>query len=164
MIVRLLFAVIIVFLVYACSDCEDCEQDVVLEPSEIMNSSSFDVLVLFAGEDSVEKKIEKNSVFFFNDSAYSALIPRCDCGLFLDGCGSKPLNVYLKFLSNEPQCIAFEGKKQVTDKDIRFMQSYVKVDEDDYVGITVHLYRYTIDDSIFNMAQSCDGFFSVELD
>lgn len=56
MIVRILFAVIIVFLVYACSDCEDCEQEVVLEPSEIMNSSNFDVLVLFAGKDSVVKK------------------------------------------------------------------------------------------------------------
>ncbi len=144
-------------LFYACSSgCEDCEVSVILDPTEIKNATDTDVLVSFVGYDSISIKIEKKTSLFFKDTAYSALIPRCDCGLFLDGCNSKPIDVYLKFLSDIPQCIAFNGEILDESKDIRSIKSFEKIGEYSYVGAIMYYYRFSIDSSIVKMAMPCD--------
>ncbi|MBR6450854.1 MAG: hypothetical protein IKS96_13155 [Fibrobacter sp.] len=144
-------------LFYACSsDCDDCEEYVILDPSEIKNVTDTDIVVSFVGSDSISIKVEKNTSFFFNDTAYSALIPRCDCGLFVDGCNSQPMDVYLKFLSDVPQCLAFKGDILDESKDIRSIKSFEKIGESRYVGGITYYYRYSVDSSVVKMAKPCE--------
>ena len=148
---------LVVCLFYACSfNCEDCEQSVILEPSEIKNATDIDVVVSFVGEDSLSVNVKGNTTFFFNDTAFSALIPRCDCGLFLDGCNSKPIDVYLKFLYDIPQCVAFKGDILDESTDIRSIKSYEKIGEYSYVGAIMYYYRFSIDSTIVKKAILCD--------
>lgn len=144
-------------LMYACSsEWREDNAQVVNQLDGIKNESGADVEISFYAEDSLSAIIKKGDFFFYIDSSRSMNVPSYNCGLFLDGCQSKPIDVYIKFMSDPAKCISYTGDIQKEKIDIRSIEAYQQTDEYETVGAKIQTYQYVISVEMFQQAELCN--------
>ena len=150
--------ILAIFSLFACSadNPDHAEEIVVKEIMGISNESNHDVEITFFVEDSVVFKIERGAELPLYDSLYRTKIPRCKCGLFYDGCDSKPINLTIKFMGNPNKCVHFIGNIKDSLTDIRSITSYQKKDESPTYGAVIENLYYEIDSKMESTAQLCE--------
>ncbi|SRR5690554_3869229 len=146
-----------ILLMYACSsEWREGNFEVVNQLDGIKNESGVDVEVSFYAEDTLSAIVKNGGFFFYIDSSRSMNVASCDCGLFLDGCQSKTIDIYLKFMSDPAKCISYTGNIQKEKIDIRSIEAYQQTDEYVTVGAKIHTYQYVISIEMFQQAELCN--------
>lgn len=148
---------IMLFCFCACSlDDEHSEGIVVKEIVGIANHSDFDVEVTFITDKKLNLKIAKNENVLIVESPYKDEIPRCECGLYQNGCGSEPVDIIIKFANDPASCYSFIGKIKDSLADIRSISSYENRVTATVNGASVENLYYVIDSRLEELAKPCE--------
>ena len=83
-------------------------------------------------------------------------IPSYECGLFVDGCDSSPINVTLIFLTEPQKCIDFKGNVEDKTKDLRTIEAYKETGEGLTIGALVKFYQFYITPEMYEQAELCE--------
>lgn len=152
------FYLILVALMWGCSSqCLDGESQVVVQLDGVVNISGVDARMTFVGEDTVAAEVKNGDTLQYIDSmGVRTSISTYECGLYVDGCNSKPLNVKIIFLTDPQKCVSFEGNVDLEKNDIRLAKSYRQVGEYMVVGAQVKVFRYFITSELLNQAVLCE--------
>jgi hypothetical protein len=145
------------FLMMACSsECIDCGGQVVHQLNGITNISGFDVKVVFFAEDTITANINANEDYLYVEENREKNIPSYECGLFVDGCDSSPINVTLIFLTEPQKCIDFKGNVEDKTKDLRTIEAYKETGEGLIIGALVKFYQFYITPEMYEQAELCE--------
>ena len=147
----------LVALMWGCSSqCLDGESQVVVRLDGVVNVSGTDVKMTFVGEDTVVAEVKNGDTLQYIDTTETrANVSAYECGLYVDGCDSKPLDVKVIFLTDPQRCIYFEGDVDLERADIRLAKSYRQVGEYMVVGAQIKVFRYFITPDLLKQADLC---------
>lgn len=151
------FYLMLVALMWGCSSqCLDGESQVVVRLDGVVNVSGTDVKMTFVGEDTVVAEVKNGDTLQYIDTMETrANVSAYECGLYIDGCNSKPQDVKVTFLTDPQKCIYFEGKVDLERPDIRLAKSYRQVGEYMVVGAQIKVFRYFITSDLLKQAVLC---------
>ena len=151
----MIFLIFLVFVLLGCSsECVDCGGHVDYQIQGFKNESGVEVRIQLMLDSVVEIDIAQGATFTFSEVSYN--IPNYDCGLYLSGCDSKPIDVLLKFNTAPPKCLNFFGEIIDSLVDIRSIKSYHQLES----GVSLsgaHLVpmEYVISLNLLNQAVEC---------
>jgi|P1105metagenome_2_1110788.scaffolds.fasta_scaffold02114_7 hypothetical protein len=148
---------LIVWLLSACtSDCDDCSDEIANQLDGVLNESGVDVQLTFYMEDTLDVTIKNGNHFLFIDTTREINVPWYQCGLYINGCDSRLIDVKMKFLGNSPKCISFMGSVKNEKTDIRVVDSYQKVGGPvATIGRRIQAYEYVITSNLLEQAELC---------
>lgn len=122
----------------------------------VTNASEYDVEMSFLMEDTLVVKIAKGEDLPLYDSSYLERVPRCKCGLYQNGCESRPIDIVVKFNENPDKCYSFIGAIRDTLIDIRSVNAYQNKGNSFSYGVTIENLYYIIDSKLEQLAKPCE--------
>lgn len=122
----------------------------------VINESGVDVEISFFAEDTVVAMIKNGSEFLYVDTTRKTNVPSYECGLYINGCDSAPIDVEIRFMTEPKKCLVYLGNIKNKQNDIRSIESYKKVDEAQSIGPVVEFYQFYITTDVYKNAKSCN--------
>lgn len=151
-----LFLFSIVF--FACdSSINECDSFPSIKSFGLANKSDLDIEVVFRAEETIITPLKKDDYFlYFEPSRKNNVTIYEDCGLYVDGCESSPIDVQIKFLTSPPKCLLFSGNIENRQRDIRSSDAYNEIEEHLIDGNSVIVNQFYITPEMYEQAEHCE--------